>query len=70
MARNKSQEEMKALAVRKHECTAMVRAERKLVRRKKKKRKLSPKERKRQQRSMTTMAVAVGVYLLFGGGKQ
>jgi len=68
MARNKSQEEMKALAVRKHECTAMVRAERKLVR--KGKRKLSPKERKRQQRSMMTMAVAVGVHLLFGGGKQ
>ncbi len=67
MARNKSQEEMKALAVRKHECTAMVRAERRLVR--KRKRKLSPKERKRQQRSMTTMAVAVG-YLLFGGAKQ
>ena len=63
MARNKSQEDMKALAVRKHECTAMVRAEKKLVR--KKKRKLSPKERKKQ--SMVMMAIAAGFMMLFGG---
>lgn len=63
MARNKSQEEMKALAVRKPECTAMVRAERKLVR--KKKRKLSPKERKKQ--SMVMMAIAAGFMMMFSG---
>ncbi len=64
MARNKSQEEMKALAVRKHECTAMVRAERKLVR--KRKRKLSPKERKRQQ-SMLMVAAGAAIMMFFRG---
>ena len=64
MARNKSQEEMKALAVRKHECTAMVRAERKLVR--KRKRKLRPKERKRQQ-SMLMVAAGAAIMMFFRG---